>query len=45
MYRSFAPLRMTARRTPVILSAVKDLYALFTNSTGQMYPYPGFDIP
>ena len=32
MYRSFAPLRMTTNRIPVILSEAKDLYVSQTNN-------------
>ena len=34
MYRSFAPLRMTTNRIPVILSEAKDLYVSQANNIG-----------
>ena len=45
MYRSFAALRMTAKRIPVILSGAKDLCTVFANSAEQKRPYPVFGIP
>ena len=37
------PLRMTTKQIQVVLSAAKDLYALFVNSAEQKYPDRGFE--
>ena len=40
-YRSFASLRMTTKRTVVILSEAKDLYGMCKNNILYISPYLG----